>query len=624
MGGLLRRFAATYGTPHVMREGYADGATEIMELCQGIKAPPAYDLAASSLVLSFGAALSEAWWCLPQAATAREPEAGRRPRWVQVDVRHSRTAARSDEWVPVRPGTYGTLALGLAYVILKEGLYDAERLRETVVGLEDWEDENGKVIPGFRSLVLRYGRTEEVAERTGVPAETVVRLAKAFGTASRPVAVWDQSVSWRSGGLPDALAIHTLNILVDALGRPGGVLVQPPIPLPPIAPAGEMSTGRDPAALEASSWVARVVAETPSPVDMLFLYYANPVASSPDAQQVKTALERIPLVVSYSPFLDESARWADLVLPDHTYLERWQDAAAPPTLPIPVWGVVQPMVPPLHDTRATGDVVLDLASRLGGDVASAFPWSTVENLVEERGKGLAAVRRGGVLDQPLRREELRELEARGYWLPHGKSKTAFWASIRERGGWFDPYYDYDDRSVLSRFPDGKVRVFSAEARQRINSMMTGLVEGFLPLPENPETALAEDAAYPLKLVPFRVMTLASGNTSLMPWLLENVGALTGDAWETWAEINPETGAELGLSNGQPVRIESRAGGFQTRLKFFAGAQPGLLNVPYGLHTTVTGWGPVAGANPLHAVGNARDPVTGLPDWYSTRVRVVRV
>ena len=155
----------------------------------------------------------------------------------------------------------------------------------------------------------------------------------------------------------------------------------------------------------------------------------------------------------------------------------------------------QPMVPPLHDTRATREVVLDLASRLGGDVAAALPWSTLEELVEERGKTLAEARRGGVLDQPLRREELRELEARGYWLPHGESKTAFWASIRERGGWFDPYYDYDDRSVLSRFPDGKVRVFSAEARQRISSMMTGLAEGFLPFPEDPETTTAEDLAY---------------------------------------------------------------------------------------------------------------------------------
>jgi len=118
------------------------------------------------------------------------------------------------------------------------------------------------------------------------------------------------------------------------------------------------------------------------------------------------------------------------------------------------------------------------------------------------------------------------------------------------------------------------------------------------------------------------MTLASGATTLMPWLLENLGVLTGDAWETWAEINPETGHWLGLSSGQIVRIESKAGGFRARLRFFVGAQPGVLNVPYGLHATVEGWGRTGGSNPLVAVGSGRDPSTGLPDWYSTRVRVI--
>jgi anaerobic selenocysteine-containing dehydrogenase len=625
MGELLRRFADVYGTHHVIREEYADGSSGVVKLCQGIDAPPAFDLAASDLVVSFGAALSEAWWCLPQAAQARAAEAGRRPRWVQLDVRHSRTAARADEWVAVRPGTYGTLALGLAYVILKEGLYDAERVRDEVLGIENWRSDTGEVIPGFRTLVLRYGRTGRVSERTGVPAETLVRLAKAFGTARRPVAVWDQSVSWRAGGLSDALAIHALNILVSALNRPGGVLVQPPLPLPSLGEARRedvvSEVARTDSALTPADWAARIAAETPSPVKALLLYHANPVASSPDATEVTKALERIPLVVSFSPFLDESTRYAHLVLPDHTYLERWQDAPAPSSVPIPVWGLVQPMIQPLHDTRATGDVLLDVASKIGGEVAQRHPWSTVEELVEERGKALASAQRGGAMAGSLRREELRELEARGWWLPHRQSKGEFWAAMRKSGGWFDPYYDYDDRSTASRFPGGKVWVFSLEARRLLQSTTENLAEGFLPMRKD-LPADEEPSAYPLQLVPYRVMTLASGGTTLMPWLLENLGVLTGDAWETWAEINPETGRQLQLASGQVVRIESEAGGFQARLRFFDGAQPGVVNVPYGLHTAVEGWGRVQGANPLRAVGAHLDPSSGLPDWYSTRVRVV--
>lgn len=624
-GGLLRRFAGVYGSSHVIREDHEDGSAEVLQLCQGISVPPAFDLAASDMVLSFGAALSEAWWCLPQAARARDAESGRRPRWVQIDVRHSRSAAAADEWVPVRPGTYGAMALGIAYVLLKEGLYDAEKIGDRVLGIEDRQDESGQLIPGLRRLVLRYGRSEEVSQRTGVPAETLVRLAKRFGSASRPVAVWDQSVSWRTGGLADALMIHALNVLIGAVDRPGGILVQPSLPASPLdGLAGEVPASRAESrgtSLDAHDWAARVAGDGASPLKALLLYYANPVASSPDAEEVVKALQRIPLVVSFSPFLDETARYAHLVLPDHTYLERWQDARAPASVPIPVWGLVQPMVPPLHDTRATGDVILAIASGLGGEVAARFRWPKVEDLVQEWGKSLAAAGRGSAFVPAFRREELREVEARGWWLPHGLSAEEFWATLRESGGWFDPYYDYNDRSAASQFPDGKLRVFSAEARSRIATTVPGLEEKFLPL-EKAHGRGETETEYPLRLAPYRVMTLASGGTTLMPWLLENLGVLTGDAWETWAEINPETGRGLGLSSGQRVRIESKAGGFRARVRLFPGAQPGVVNVPYGLHTQVEGWGRAEGSNPLAAVGARRDPSTGLPDWYSTQVRVV--
>ena len=103
---------------------------------------------------------------------------------------------------------------------------------------------------------------------------------------------------------------------------------------------------------------------------------------------------------------------------------------------------------------------------------------------------------------------------------------------------------------------------------------------------------------------------------------EPIPARPAAAWETWAEMNPHTARDLGLSRGQIVRIESEKGSFQARLRFHAGAQPGMVNVPYGLHSGVEGWGRARGSNPLLAVGDARDPATGLPDWYSTRVRVV--
>ncbi len=622
MGELIPAFCRAYGTERITVDDYRDGSAEVMRLCQGINVPPAYDLRSSDLVVSFGAGLSEAWWALPLAARARDNATSSERRWIQIDARLSRTAVSADTWIPVRPGTYGTLALGLAYLMAKEGLYDVDTVSNRVSGWEDWTDETAVRHAGFRSLVLRHGAPDNVSSRTGVPVARLTELAKAFGMARTPVAIWDHAVSWRRGGLSDALAIHALNILRGGLNRPGGVLVQGPLALPgPLdqAPAGTADLSRR--SLTATTW-PREPGEGASPATkVLFLYQSNPVASAARPDDVQHALSKVPLVVSFSPFLDESARYANLVLPDHTYLERWQDAPAPAAVPFPVWGVVRPVIAPRHDTRATGDVILNLASRLGDPVRSGFRWSSVEQMVRERGVALAGAQRGSAFVEAFRQDELRELEGRGWWLPHGESPEEYWQTILKTGGWFDPIYDYHDRSAVSQHADGRVWIFPAEARRRLQRSGEPLAEGFLPITADAKATSTTEGGFPLRLMPFRVLTLASGGTSLTPWVLENLGILTGHAWEVWAELNPETARELGLQSGQRVRVESEQGAFEATVRIFPGAQPGVVNVPYGLHTQVHGWGDARGANPIVAVGRRVDPVTALPDWYSTHVRV---
>ncbi len=625
MAELIGGFCGACGITRVTVDDYRDGSADVMRMCQGIPVAPAYDLGNADVVLSFGAAYAEAWSAMIQAARARDADARRRPRWIQADVRLSRSAVAADQFVPVKPGTYGTLALGLAYVIVKEGLYDPDAISRNVSGWEDWTDPDGARHLGFRTLVLRHGRPEEVAARTGVPVGQLTALAKTFGTARRAVAVWDQAVSWRTGGLSDALAIHALNAITGRLNRPGGLLSQSPMPQLPGPAVSSRGAAMDlpHAALTASSWPSAGSASAAAP-KVTFLYYANPVASSARGDEARKALARSPMVVSFSPFFDESARYATLLLPDHTYLERWQDGLAPASAASPVWGVVQPVVKPLQNTRATGDVILGLASRIAGDAAPLARWPSVEELVHQRGLALAKADRGSTFVDEFRQRELRELEGRGYWLPHGQSADEFWQSMLDTGGWFDPLVDQYDGSGLSQHPDGRVWIFPAEARQRVAKAGGHLAEGFLPIDEAPNSAAAPASDFPLRMIPFRVMTLASGGTPLMPWLLEHLGVVNGDAWETWIEVGPDTARRQGLLAGHRVRVESPDGAFEAAIRISAGAQPGVVNVPYGLHSHVEGWGEARGANPLAAVGARTDAATGLPDWYSTRVRLVRI
>jgi anaerobic selenocysteine-containing dehydrogenase len=280
-------------------------------------------------------------------------------------------------------------------------------------------------------------------------------------------------------------------------------------------------------------------------------------------------------------------------------------------------------MPPLHDTRATGDVILDLAKRLGGDISPRIGWSSVEQIVRERAVSLAGLHRGSAFVEAFRQDELRELEGRGWWLPHGESPEQYAETILATGGWFDPIHDYHDRSAVSQHADGRVWIFPDEARRWLQGSGEPLTEGFLPITSE-ATAPPNKQAYPLRLIPYRVLTLASGGTALMPWLLEHLGLLTGHAWEAWAEVNPETARELGLHAGQRVRVESEAGGFETTIRIFSGAQPGVVNVPYGLHTYAHGWGEARGGNPLAALRRPVQPVSGLPDWYSTNVRLTAI
>ena len=232
---LMRSFLAAYGSPNylTMPSGL-DALRTALYLQQGVTEPVAYDWERTRYVLSFGVNLLEGWGSPATIMRAfgrwRDPSAGRRTKFTQVEPRFSVTAARADEWVSLRPGTEAALALGIAYVLITEGLYDASFVRDHTFGFEDWRDASGRNHEGFRTLVLSEYHLQEVAAATGVPEETILRLAREFGNNRPAVALGDSQTSTLTGNPYSAMAVHSLNALVGSIDSPGGVLVQAPLP----------------------------------------------------------------------------------------------------------------------------------------------------------------------------------------------------------------------------------------------------------------------------------------------------------------------------------------------------------------------------------------------------------
>ncbi|MGE5143392.1 MAG: molybdopterin-containing oxidoreductase family protein, partial [Acidobacteriota bacterium] len=429
MDELWRQFLQTFGSPNYVTDDYPDGTDAVMGLMHGIPRRPGYDLERARLVLSFGAPLFEAWWSPMQAYVAFGGSAAGqlgRHQFVQVDTRFSRTAARAHEWVGVPPGTHGVLALGLAYVLIKEQAFNAEFVTRHVTGFEDGVDAAGRAQEGYRSLVLRNYRTEEVSAITGVPVERIVGLARAFAAGPGAVAVCGSDVLQAPNGLLSGLAVHSLNVLMGNIGRPGGVLFGDDPPLAPLATPRVDAVARAgferPSLARAAAPFGRgdparqfaaAAAQGAGPIEALLLYYSNPLASATAPEAWRAAFDRIPFIVSFSPFLDETTRYADLVLPDFLPYERWQDAPTPPSYPYPVWGLAQPLVAGPDKTMATGDAVLALARALRGSVAQSLPYADVQALLQARARGLFTGRRGMLFGDAFERTHYRQMEERG-------------------------------------------------------------------------------------------------------------------------------------------------------------------------------------------------------------------
>jgi anaerobic selenocysteine-containing dehydrogenase len=311
---------------------------------------PTIDLAHTRFAISFGADFLGTWNSPVAQSMAygamRQGRPGVRGAFVQVESRMSLTGASADEWVPVKPGTEGVLALGLAHAIL------AAKLRPADAGRA------GAAIDGWTSGLPDY-TPAKVEQLTGVAAKRIERLARALAEQQPAVAFIGGAPLAHTNGLFNALAVNALNALLGNVGQPGGISFTP----------GSLKS-------EARNLTSQDLAS----VKVLLLADANPVFDTPKAWKVREALAAIPFIASFGSFVDDTSGYADLILPDHSFLESWVDSAPESGSMDAVPASAGPVMKPLYQTRAMADVLIEVAGKLKKPVA--LPWKTAEEVAK--------------------------------------------------------------------------------------------------------------------------------------------------------------------------------------------------------------------------------------------------
>jgi anaerobic selenocysteine-containing dehydrogenase len=252
------------------------------------------------------------------------------------------------------------------------------------------------------------------------------------------------------------------------------------------------------------------------------------------------ALKGAEFVVSFSPFLDETSEGADLLMPVHTPLESWHAVVPATGVPGQAIAIAAPVVAPRVNTRDLVVLLKTVATAAGGALPAACPWNSTEELAESALNHLATQRRGGPYTTSYESDWIQQLEHGGWWTSSVASRDDFPNAVLSAGGWADPFFE-----------PGQVR----------RSLKDHGGPHFAPPPVT--VALASNgkhtSEFPLALRTFTPAVINLFGSPNQPGLFELLGQPEGEPWRRWAELNPETAREAGLSAGQHVRIESAHG-----------------------------------------------------------------
>lgn len=641
-------------------------------------APDHWDIENSRFILNFGSNFLEAHTNhLALARRFARNAVDNRARMITFDVRLSNTAARSDEWIPVKPGTDLAVVLAMCHVIMAEGLHrgEGEEFLEFCKVTANANASVAEKVAALKEHLASY--TPEWAEKiTGVSADKIKAIAIAFAKAKPACVISHRGATSHYNGVETERAIQMLAAITGNVDNPGGRCqgVVPKWVTPKVearalkrlsildGPPGAASLPLDGVGHQA----LRAAKPGSNPAVLMWIGH-NPIYAYGDMKETTSLLSDealFPYTIAVTPFYDESAAFADLILPDTTALEGFDLEAAVSANQVAEYAIRQPVIDPVGEARDIKDVLGDLAKRLGLRV----PVGTGAKLVEEacrltpeiraKARGFAGMRRTGIWSDrasapafhsyrtavkgdDLQKDGVILDEATGvYWnwkLAGVVSEDA--ARANGYSGTKDAGRGYVAQKVKSGVvfgfrPDkisksGLLELYS----ERLKTLGKSPLPAYTPIPEHQEMAPDQ-----LVLTTYKVNIHTNSAT-------QNCRFADEIYYENPAWLNPTTAKAHGIKNGDAITITSAIGEMKTTARVTHAVAPWAIAVSTHCGRTAYGrfasggrspagvddnkldrakWWKRAGAHPNGIIPKSSDPISGEQRWMDTVVRVRRM
>jgi anaerobic selenocysteine-containing dehydrogenase len=499
---------------------------------------------------------------------------------VVVDPRLSRTAEEADQWIAIRPGTDGLFLAAIANTLIAEGLADpGSHIMAHLAGLDD-----------FSSAIAPF-TPEAVEEATGISPETTRKIAHELVEAESSAVYGRIGTTTTEFGSTASWLIDSVNILTGNLDRPGGVMFSTPVAGGPTTHGkpgsgrgfkvgrGKTRVGGYPEVMgeyPAGAMAEEILTPGEGQIRALVTLAGNPVLSTPNSDQLTSALDSLDFMVSIDLYLNETTRHADVILPPPSQLQRGHyDVAllqfavrnvanySEPALPLDddqpdEWEIISKLTliaqglgvdtpPSLADDMAIAALVRSAV----GDEHSSVSGRDPEALITELS---AAGRRGPerMLDFMLRSGPFGDgfgTNADGTSLddlldhPHGRDFGALVPRIPE----------------ILRTPSGKIEIAPEPFVNdliRLEEAMPGLADRGLVLVGRRH--------------------LRSNNS----WM-HNIRVLVKGKPRCTLHVHPDDAANLGLQDGGAASIKSRVGAVVAPVEVTASIRQGVVSLPHG-------------------------------------------